>query len=234
MKFKPFVVFSLALSSFAGSISTHAEIQVVRKVEPETQNQKQNPSAQVASQEQAVLKQVATQQVITQQRTPRVNYGYSVLAVVPHNNHALGAPIPKRYISQHIYLRNPPSYVQCFYTSSQKYGVPVDLMMAIAQTESSFKHQVTGKLGYGADHGLMQINDYWIPTLMKKFGISLNDIYNPCTNIEVAAWILAHNFVQHGTTWRAVGAYNAVTEWKREVYIKKVANNLKRLQAGQL
>lgn len=133
-----------------------------------------------------------------------------------------------------IKLRNPPPYVGCFYTSSRKYGVPVDLLMAIAQTESSFRADVKGELGKGADHGLMQINDYWVPKLRKRFNITLTDIYDPCTNIEIASWILAHNFVQFGYSWRAVGAYNAVTEWKRVRYIKKVANNLNKLHAGQL
>ncbi|MBF4454048.1 transglycosylase SLT domain-containing protein (plasmid) [Acinetobacter sp. SK-43] len=136
--------------------------------------------------------------------------------------------------STSIKLRNPPPYVGCFYTSSRKYGVPVDLLMAIAQTESSFRTDIKGVLGKGADHGLMQINDYWVPKLRKRFNITLTDIYDPCTNIEIASWILAHNFVQFGYSWRAVGAYNAVTEWKRVRYINKVANNLNKLHAGQL
>lgn len=136
--------------------------------------------------------------------------------------------------STSIKLKKPPYYVGCFYSSSRKYGVPVDLLMAIAQTESSFNHKVTGKIGYGADHGLMQINDYWVPKLRKRFNITLSDIYEPCTNIEIASWILAHNFIQFGYSWRAVGAYNAVTEWKRVRYINKVAANLKKLHAGQI
>lgn len=131
-------------------------------------------------------------------------------------------------------LKNPPYYMQCFYASSQKYGVPVDILLAIAQTESSFNHQITGRLGYGADHGLMQINDYWVPKLRKRFNITLSDLYEPCTNIEIASWILAHNFVQFGYSWRAIGAYNAVTESKRVKYINKVSANLQKLYAGQL
>lgn len=152
--------------------------------------------------------------------------------VSPVNVNTFNKNIPQ-YTSS-IRLRNPPSYVGCFYTSSRKYGVPVDLLMAIAQTESSFRHDIKGQLGWGADHGLMQINDWWIPRLRKKFNITLTDLYNPCTNIEVASWILAHNFVQFGYSWRAVGAYNAVTESKRVIYINKVSKNLQKLHAGQL
>lgn len=153
-------------------------------------------------------------------------------SVSPENKKVFNTQIPN--FTAGVKLKNPPYYVGCFYSSSRKYGVPVDLLMAIAQTESSFNHKVTGKLGYGADHGLMQINDYWVPKLRKRFNISLPDIYEPCTNIEIAAWILAHNFVQFGYSWRAVGAYNAVTEWKRVRYINKVAANLSKLHAGQI
>lgn len=152
--------------------------------------------------------------------------------VSPENKKIFNSQIPN--YTAGIKLKNPPYYVGCFYASSRKYGVPVELLMAIAQTESSFNHRVTGKLGHGTDHGLMQINDYWVPKLRKRFNISLNDIYEPCTNIDIAAWILAHNFVQFGYTWRAVGAYNAVTEWKRVRYIHKVSANLSKLRAGQI
>lgn len=153
-------------------------------------------------------------------------------SVSPQNKKMFNSQIPNYTAT--VKLKNPPYYVGCFYTSSRKYGVPVDLLMAIAQTESSFNHKVTGKLGHGADHGLMQINDYWVPKLRKRFNITLTDIYEPCTNIEIASWILAHNFVQFGYSWRAVGAYNAVTEWKRVRYINKVSANLNKLHAGQI
>lgn len=171
-------------------------------------------------------------ELITSVKTPEFIAPSFATSVSTENAKTFNQNIPQ--YSTAIRLRNPPPYVGCFYSSSRKYGVPVDLLMAIAQTESSFRHDIKGQLGYGADHGLMQINDYWVPKLRKRFNITLTDIYNPCTNIEIASWILAHNFVQFGYSWRAVGAYNAVTEWKRVRYINKVAANLNKLHAGQL
>ncbi|MFC0022236.1 transglycosylase SLT domain-containing protein [Neisseria gonorrhoeae] len=35
------------------------------------------------------------------------------------------------------------------------------------------------------------------------------DVWNPCTNVHIGAWILANSYRQHGKSWEAVGAYNA-------------------------
>lgn len=217
---------ALALAStafFAGP--AFADILIVRN-----ESQAPKPQAQPVSYS-------PTQQVSRQTKKESLNdrefdAPSFATSVSPQNKKVFNAQIPN--LSAGVRLKNPPYYVGCFYASSRKYGVPVDILMAIAQTESSFNHKITGKLGHGADHGLMQINDYWVPKLRKRFNITLSDVYEPCTNIDIAAWILAHNFVQFGYSWRAVGAYNAVTEWKRVRYIKKVSANLSKLHAGQI
>lgn len=127
------------------------------------------------------------------------------------------------------------SFSNCYYQSAQKYRVPPELLIAISYTESSFNVQAKGvNKGGSQDYGLMQINSTWLPKLKREFGIGLSNLFEPCTNIEVGAWVLAHNIKTYGWTWNAVGAYNARSEDKRAIYIKKVVKNLEKFHRGEL
>lgn len=100
----------------------------------------------------------------------------------------------------------------CFEASGQRYQIDPGLLRAIARAESSMQadaintsHQArTGTI----DIGLMQINTGWLPALARH-GITQSDLFEPCTNVAVGAWILARLFARHGDQWEAVGAYNA-------------------------
>ncbi|AUR52108.1 lytic transglycosylase domain-containing protein [Aquella oligotrophica] len=110
----------------------------------------------------------------------------------------------------------------CWSRAESRYGVPASLLVAIAKVESRFNPRALGKNDNGSyDIGLMQINSGWLKKL-QQYNISENDLYDPCTNIMVGAWILSDNINRLGYNWNAVGAYNAKTISKREKYAKKV------------
>ncbi|CDS97069.1 MULTISPECIES: lytic transglycosylase domain-containing protein [Vibrio] len=122
-------------------------------------------------------------------------------------------------------------YSFCFDEAGQHYNVAPALLRAIAQVESSLdpnaynenknkKGQVTSR-----DFGLMQINSIWFPRLA-EFNVNKANIYKPCFNVSLGAWVLSSNFSSHGYNWNSVGAYNAGfskrTENARKIYIQKV------------
>ena len=114
----------------------------------------------------------------------------------------------------------------CWDEAAKRYQVSSALLYAIARTESGLNPRAIGRNGNGSrDIGLMQINSAWLPTLASH-GIGERDLFEPCTNIHVGAWILAGNVSRLGYTWEAVGAYNAASPALRRSYIEKVRRHL--------
>jgi len=114
----------------------------------------------------------------------------------------------------------------CWEDAAQRYQVSSALLYAIARTESGLNPQAIGHNRNGSrDIGLMQINSTWLPKLARH-GIHERDLFEPCTNIHVGAWILADNVSRLGYTWEAVGAYNATNPVLRRAYIEKVRRHL--------
>lgn len=109
-------------------------------------------------------------------------------------------------------LWSPVHAWACWEQAAQRYDVPAQLLVAIARVESNLNPQAinrTHRQRTGSyDIGLMQINSSNLRTLA-QYGIRERDLFNPCTNIHVGAWLLAHSFERHGANWDGVGAYNA-------------------------
>ncbi|QFT13572.1 lytic transglycosylase domain-containing protein [Vibrio sp. THAF190c] len=119
----------------------------------------------------------------------------------------------------------------CFDEAGRYYNVDPRLLKSIATVESSLnpnaynenKNQ-SGQV-VSRDFGLMQINSHWFDKL-SDFNVNETNIYEPCFNVHLGAWVLSSNFASHGYNWNSVGAYNAGfhkrTENARKIYIKKV------------
>ncbi|MBX9611092.1 MAG: lytic transglycosylase domain-containing protein [Burkholderiales bacterium] len=106
----------------------------------------------------------------------------------------------------------PTWALACWGEVAQRYGVPAELLYAIARTESNLNPQAVNRSHRqrtgSYDIGLMQINSGHLRTLA-RYGIRESDLYDPCTNLHVGAWLLADSFSRRGVSWDAVGAYNA-------------------------
>ena len=107
---------------------------------------------------------------------------------------------------------NPPAFDQCFEHHGRRYGLDAELLRGVARVESGMRPEARNNTHIERtgtrDIGLMQINTSLLPKLA-GFGIREQDLLDPCTNIEVGAWVLSDAIRRHGDTWQAVGAYNA-------------------------
>lgn len=101
----------------------------------------------------------------------------------------------------------------CLDQAGKRYNIDPLLLKAIAIQESALNPRASNSVG---DIGLMQINPQWLPKL-SEFNISQKDLWDPCVNAAVGAWILAHNFHQYGRNWRSVGIYHAGTSKNESV-----------------
>ena len=112
---------------------------------------------------------------------------------------------------------------RAFESSAERYGLDPALLYAIAKQESGLRIQVTNKNENGSiDRGPMQVNSVHDQTLKKRFGIEPKDLFNPCTNIDVGAWLLRQCFDEFGSTWNAVGCYHSRTPAFSKRYADRV------------
>lgn len=131
-------------------------------------------------------------------------------------------------------------YEACYQRAGARYGVSADLLRAVAIVESAENPKAINQTHLertgSVDIGLMQINSRHLGALAKQ-GISQRDLYQPCISVNVGAWLLRDLIGRYGSTWRAVGAYNAsCTQLKADActqarlrYVSKVQRALSRL-----
>ncbi|MDQ0493087.1 soluble lytic murein transglycosylase-like protein [Paenibacillus brasilensis] len=95
----------------------------------------------------------------------------------------------------------PTAYDDLINEASQKYGVPVALIKAVIDTESSFNPSVTSSAGA---KGLMQLMD------ATAQGLGVSDPYDPAQNIDAGVRYLSYQIKRfNGQENMALAAYNA-------------------------
>ncbi|HEY5647358.1 MAG TPA: lytic transglycosylase domain-containing protein [Pseudomonadales bacterium] len=95
-------------------------------------------------------------------------------------------------------------YQSCFEIASRMHDVPVDLLLAVAATESAWDPDARS---HANAHGIMQIQ--W-PGTARHLGVTrLSELYNPCLNIELGSRYLRELLdANGGDVERALAAYN--------------------------
>ncbi len=124
--------------------------------------------------------------------------------------------------------------VHCIAEAARYQGIDPALLLAIAQHESGLRPEAINRNRNGTlDIGLMQINSTWLPTLA-KYGVAQQALMDPCVNAYIGAWILKQAIARYGSTWSAVGAYNAASRDKQIRYIGRIYPIYQRLATQRI
>jgi soluble lytic murein transglycosylase-like protein len=126
-------------------------------------------------------------------------------------------------------------YQSCFEIASKLHQVPVDLLLAVAATESAWDPDARS---HANAHGIMQIQ--W-PGTARHLGVTrVAELYNPCLNIELGARYLRELLdANQGNVELALAAYNygpgriqraATLPDGARAYARKVSNHQARIK----
>lgn len=171
-----------------------------------------------------------------------MRYGIAILFIllivvaVPNNVMAVEDP---------AMLRREALLDATFARMSAKFGIPKDLVKAIARQESDchpLMININGKdyrpktvrealwlceyaasTGLSYDVGIMQVNRYWI----RKYKIPHRMLLSPADNIYMGCFILSGEIRRYGLTWKAVGKYHSPKDWRGARYSRKILAHLR-------
>ncbi len=119
----------------------------------------------------------------------------------------------------------------CFEGAGRYYNVNPYLLYAIAKVESNLNPKAFNRNRNGTyDIGIMQINSFWLPKI-RKYGGSEKDLWEPCYNIYIGAWVLSQCIHELGLTWKAIDCYNKGKgrAKERSRYVMKVFRELEKM-----
>ena len=125
-------------------------------------------------------------------------------------------------------------FATCLLLAAETYNVPPAVLVGIHKVEGGKVGQAVGPNKNGSfDLGPMQINTIWIPELSDMWGVGKKEAYlrvrdDPCTNVEVAAWILRSHLDETGSLSRSIAHYHSRTKRFGYPYRRKVIKAMQR------
>ncbi len=121
----------------------------------------------------------------------------------------------------------------CIMMAAQTHDVPPALLVGIYKAEGGKVGQEVKNTNGSYDLGPMQINTIWMPELAKHWGVSKEAARkmvrdDPCTNVDVAAWILRRHLTKTRNLSKALEYYHSKTPKFGKKYKKRVINLMKK------
>jgi soluble lytic murein transglycosylase-like protein len=124
-------------------------------------------------------------------------------------------------------------FATCLMVAAQNYAIPPQVLVGILHVEGGKVGQQVRNTNGTYDLGPMQINTLWTKELAREWGVSRSKAHrlirdDPCTNVNVAAWIFRRNLNEAGSLSKAIAWYNSRTPHIGHKYRKKVLAAMKK------
>jgi len=134
--------------------------------------------------------------------------------------------IPTFYLAIALWLFSASARADCFDDAAMYQGVNPWTLRAIAGVESSFDPMAVHRNTNGTiDRGLTQTNSVHLAELAKQ-GIRPEALFDACTSVYTAAWLLRKKIIKFGNTCAAIGAYKSETPSVQAKYIELIKHQL--------
>lgn len=131
--------------------------------------------------------------------------------------------------NQEVSLESSLIQANAFLKSSLKYGVPLDLIVAVANTESHFRTEARSHAGAA---GVMQVVWKVHAGLLQANGIAREeDLHDPEMGIAAGSLLLARYIKASGDLKTALGRYYGGSA---DVYWQRVSQNLSKFRNAKL
>ncbi len=124
-------------------------------------------------------------------------------------------------------LNIPAAYeerVVCSIAASLEYGVPADIMLAIAEVEGGRPGVIARNSNGTVDIGPMQFNSDYLRKELKRYGITPDDVNGAgCYPYRLATWrVKKHIETDSGDIWTRAANYHSRTPKFNKIYRAKL------------
>lgn len=124
--------------------------------------------------------------------------------------------------------------LECISHAANAHQVPLAALLGILATEGGQPGQALSNKNGTWDMGPFQINTCHINELL-EIGLEPQAIMtDSCLNAYAAGWLLRKQLNRSKTLWEAIGAYHSRTAYFHNRYIKRLQNNLSKLNSGRV
>ena len=111
--------------------------------------------------------------------------------------------------------------ISCINHAAVAYHVPAPIILSIIRLENGRNGDARHNRNGTTDYGVLQINSVWLEKL-GKHGYTRQDLrFNPCRNVEAAAWILSQQMAKNLPVWTAIARYHSMTPERNRRYALK-------------